>query len=790
MNKYIELSVHQLVDFLLRQGDIDDRYFNTRTMQKGTEIHKYYQEKQGGNYISEVNLSSVIKINDYTFKLSGRCDGLIVNKDEVIIDEIKSFNGDLQAFFEKNEVWHLGQAECYAYMYAKEHDVRNIKIYLTYISQSDRQETIKNYEYDFETLEEKIKGYLIQYIDFYKILEYINKACEESIKQLEFPFPYYRNGQEDMINLVEKTYLNDEVSYIEAPTGIGKTMGAIYGTLKSYLKKKVDKIFYLTPKNSGFNIAISTFSKLALNGLKVKVITLHAKEKMCLCEEKVCNPDHCPFTRNYYDKLKHILKEALIGSNIYTEDYLKKLGLKHTICPFEFSLDLSTFCNYIICDYNYVFHPISALKRYFETPDYSVNHFLLIDEAHNLISRSRDMYSSSINTEDFSNVKKALKEIKNTKLKNALSKVVSDFNLLKKLDFCRDFVEKSEILIEAFDENFIKNLAKLLDQYRTYTSDHPDFKDSVVNNFFIEVNRFLTLHEMRNDNFALYVRKYVPKKKEEYELNIFCLNASDYVKEKIENTSGSVLFSATLSPLPYYKDLLTQDLETNDLALESPYEKSHLNLLVNKSLSLLYSNRKESFPEVCKNIETFIDGKVGNYLVFAPSFEYLSMLMEKFKKNKDIKYVFQSPHMTVSDRNSFLENFKFRPTKSVVAFTVMGGVFSESIDLIGDRLIGVVIIGIGLPSFDFRNNLLKEYYIKEGFDGYNYAYGYVGLNHVMQAVGRLIRTENDRGSALLIDQRYGGSMHRKIFERWWPNYTYLKNVDDIKKSLKDFYKSL
>ena len=786
MNKYFDLSVHQLVDFILRSGDIDDRYFNNSTMLEGIIMHQYVQSKQNETYESEVPVDGTINISNYIIRLHGRCDGVIKCEKKVIIDEIKSYIGDREKFINNNFSWHLAQAECYAYLYALKNKLDCIGIQLTYISQIDKNTTYKNFEYTFIDLKNKVESYLYEYLDFLKIIDDLKENRNQSLKELKFPFLKLRKGQKEMIEFVNKDIVNKEIGFIEAPTGIGKTVSCIYGSLLSFKDIQIDKIFYLTPKNNEFKLALSSLKLFNNSGVKITGIEILSKEKMCLSDKKKCNPENCVFARGYYDKIKKILKELLLNHLLFDEKIIKDIALKENVCPFELSLDLSNYVDYIICDYNYVFHPTAFLKRFFESPDKTYNIDLLVDEAHNLISRSRDMYSSFISNSLFSNMKKELKNIKNIDIKKNLKKLSSNFAMFKKIEFINSEEEEiSELKLEKLDDEFVKNLRQMSDVYKKYSNDHPFQIYEKADEFFLESYKFLKIYDLLDENFSIYLRK----KMNDFEIHLYCINASEFINNTLKKVDSATLFSATLSPLNYYTKLLTDDVYDNKLLLDSPFDTKNLNLMINDSLSIAYQDRDKSLNEVINNIKAFIDEKKGNYLIFVPSYEYLYKLKSGLNFDKEYNVIYQKKSMTNLEKSSFLEAFTENPRKTTIGIAVIGGSFSEGIDLVNDRLIGVIIIGIGLPSFDYESKILRNYYDKNNLDGFNYTYVNPAMNRVMQAVGRLIRSENDRGSVLLIDSRYLHKKYLNLFRNEWKNYKVVKNSDEIKKVLREFYKN-
>ncbi len=781
MSIIIKLSVHQLVDFLLRKGDIDDRIFNSDTMEEGSKIHRNFQRKQNENYLSEVDLKTTIKIGIYEVILHGRADGVILDK-TVTIDEIKSTNSTLFEFNDLNEEWHLGQAECYAYMYAKIHNLDEINIRLTYLSQNNRKQLFKYFEYKFDDLEIKIFTLISRYIDFYEIINDKKKTKEKSIKTLVFPFSL-RKGQSEIIKKSEEAILNKDCNFIEASTGLGKTISVIFGALKGSIKSKTDKLFFLCAKNSGFKSANDCLEKLRDNGLRILSCEIIAKEKMCACKNHgclpECNPDVCPFARDYYTKLSKLFSKIILENDNFTSERIKQIALENSMCPFELSLDISLYCDFIICDYNYVFNPISYLKRFFDELDYKYSKFLMIDEAHNLVDRSRDMFSTSLSYRNYLVAKKDYSKIKTKAFKQVMNKLDEDFELFNQFQ-----VDENNLLLETIDEKFISHLNEFKTILKNYQQKHPKFKIKWSKEFSLEVHKFLTIYDFLDDNYRIYFNRDTA---DNFNIVFKCIDASRYLKDRIDNCEGTILFSGTLTPVNYYKKMILGSEEYDSIELISPFERNNLKVLVNSKISTKYKDRLNTLDSVMKNIDDFISYKNGNYIVYVPSFEYLRLLKVRYKNN-DINIIYQNETMNNDEKINFLNQFIENPVKTTLGVCVLGGSFGEGIDLVSDRLIGVVIVGVGLPSVNFENNLIKDYYSNNGLDGYTFAYVNPGINKVMQAVGRLIRSENDRGVALLIDERYCYKTYSFLFNTNWQNYKFIKSSYELQKELNSFYK--
>ena len=776
--KQIELSVHELVDFVLRSGNIDSRSFNSMTMQEGTKIHNIYQSKQGPNYIKEYPLKGVFSYEDYLIHLSGRSDGIIL-EDVPIIEEIKSTNSNLQSFFEENEKWHLGQAICYAYLYLLEKNLNEIKIRLTYISQVDNDVLKKDYFFTKEELFKNIYNYFNVYFQFARILDKRVEKRNESLTDLSFPFEETREGQEDLIKFTKEAIKKSECYFAEASTGIGKTMATIYSTLPSFYENKIDKVFYLCPKNTNFDNCSKALEILSNHGYKLSFVEIKAKSKMCPYKlEKACNPDDCPLTIGYYSKLKEALADCLIHEDLLTSEIVDKYAAKYEICPFEFSLDLSLYVDFIICDYNYAFHPIAYLRRFFEAPDKEYRLFALVDEAHNLIDRARDMFTVTFSEKMYSDYKKELKGFKNKEISKILRKLNQDIKLFKEFEF-----GEKPIILEKLDEQFVLHLTKLRSETNNLEADNPKLKFKKGKDFLVDLYKFIVVYDLINEGFKIIL----DNKNNNLTIKLFCIDPSSFINKSLFHFLGTLFFSATLTPINYFEKVTLNNDEYKTISIPSPFNENNFKLIINDKISIKYKDRDKTLEEVCKEIDIFVSSKIGNYLVFVPSFEYSSKL-EKMLLN-DERYIFQRASMTNKDKDEFLTNFIENPLKTKVGVCVISGSFAESIDLVGDRLIGVVVVGVGLPQINFENNLVKEFYIQKEMDGYQFAYMNPGINKVLQALGRVIRTKDDRGAALIIDSRYSQSYYKNILLARYKNYVEISDSRELIETLNSFYKN-
>lgn len=773
MEKRLSLSVHQLVDFLLRTGDIDNRVYNKTTMSEGSKIHSFHQSKQKGNYIPEFYLKETFYVEDFEVSLEGRTDGVILG-DTVTIDEIKSTISPLEEYHESQKEWHLGQAKCYALMYAHLYHLDEINIQLTYIHQIENTKMTKEYSYKVSALEEDIKNLIADYISFYRLIFARTEKRNASCKDLKFPFPKFRTGQKILSKYAYGIAKNGGVLFAEAPTGIGKTMSTLYPFVRSFADEENEKIFYLTAKNSGRTMAFEATKLLLESGLEASAIMITAKDKICLCPGKGCNPDECPFAKDYYTHIRKVIIDSIKNYSLFSSEQITEIAKQYAVCPFELSLDLSLYVDIIICDYNYLFDPMVYLKRYFDEDASKM--IALIDESHNLVDRGREMYSASFSTFSFAKAKKAVRHLEHKKIKNAIKRISKMFNRY-------EWMPVGEHIIDYLEDTDIAGI----NAYLLASSDVNKHHHSAINDdftdFFFELNKFSKLYESFDSSSTLYVTK-TPQG--EVKISLYCVDPRVHINRSLNKVKSKIIFSATLSPSEYYIDLLGGIKSDPLLRLPSPFPKENLDLIVAPTVSIRYKNREQTYQEVANYIETLVNAHVGNYFVYTPSYEYLEMITP-YLKDKNINLIVQERDMSEIDKTQFLSCFVDKPTKTTVGLAVVGGAFGEGIDLVAERLIGVVVIGVGIPQICFERNLIRKYFDDTCKKGYSYAYLYPGINKVMQAVGRVIRSEKDRGVALLIDDRYLSNAYKEIFSNEWSHYKVATSPKDVKVEVENFW---
>lgn len=799
MNKEIKISVRSLVEFIMRSGDLD----NTRSgkneveaMHAGGRLHRKLQKQMGPDYTPEVPLSITRRItyNDVSFDITvdGRADGIIQNsftkdndipllvpakeeevRPQIIIDEIKCVYMDIAHLTEPVSV-HRAQAMCYAYFYAVKYQHSRIGIRLTYCNLET--ESLKYFEeaFSFDELESWFDKLINEYAKWAVWQMKWTDRRDEAIEKLDFPF-IYREGQKELVTGVYKTILRRKKLFIEAPTGVGKTISTIYPTVKAMGMGIVNKIFYLTAKTIARTVAEETFRLLSESGLAMKVTTITAKEKVCVLDKPDCNPVSCPRAKGHYDRVNDAVYDMLNFENEISRDLILSYADKHKVCPFEMSLDVTLWSDVIICDYNYVFDPNVYLRRFFMN-DRQEDYVFLIDEAHNLVDRAREMYSALLLKDDFLIVKKHIKE-ENTKLAKLLDQCNKD--LLKLKRECEEFELVSEL------DGFNMHLMGLMSEYETFLQEYKgsDGKEEMVK-LYLDIRHFLNIYEILDDNYTIYTDYDEGNR---FRIKLQCMDPSKNLMRCYDRGRSAVLFSATLLPINYYKEQLGGKEEDYAVYAPSSFSKENRLILVASDVSTKYTRRnKREYDRILNYIKKFTEQKTGNYLIFFPSYQMMQAIYE-LAECEISGLVMQSNSMTEEEREAFLEEFVEEPQESRVAFCVMGGIFSEGIDLKSSRLIGAVIVGTGLPLVCNERELFRAYFDAKKNKGFDYAYLYQGMNKVLQSAGRVIRTKEDRGVILLLDERFLQPQYYQLFPKEWFPFEAV-NLDSMATLIEDFWR--
>ena len=758
-----KISVRTLVEFIFRSGDLDNRK-RTRAdldaMQKGSRLHRKIQGRMGTDYHAEVSLVHVIDCGAYDIRLEGRADGIMKDQDFVTIDEIKGVYFDIDALEEPVFV-HQAQAMCYAYMYGIQNQKNRMGIQMTYAHLETEEIRRFQMEYSMEKLTEWFGQLVASYrkwLDYQ--IEWRTKR-NQSMQQLEFPFSY-RTGQRDLVAGVYRTILRRKQLFIQAPTGVGKTMSTLFPAVRAVGEGHGEKIFYLTAKTITRTVAEEAFDILAGKGLLYKVLTITAKEKMCMCEEVDCNPVHCPYAKGHFDRVNDAVYELWTTKDSYGRETIAKQAEKWQVCPYELCLDLALWMDAVICDYNYVFDPDARLQRFFGEGAKG-DYIFLIDEAHNLVERGREMYSAVLYKEDVLEAKRQLKPF-SKKLERSLEKV----NRIL-LEYKRE-CETYRILDSA--GTLAVALSNLQGEMDSFMEKHPDFEwPKEAMEFYFSVRSFLNIFDLLDENYVIYTEMDA---EERFKFKLFCVNPAKNLQNCLNKGLSTIFFSATLLPVQYYRSMFSTREDDYAIYAQSPFDPAKKCLLVCKDVSSKYTRRGYAeYQKIASYIDHTVRSKCGNYMVFFPSYKLMEdvsrIYIEEFHHEED-RCICQKPHMGEQEREEFLQKFQEKCEHSLVGFCVMGGIFAEGIDLIGDSLIGALIVGTGIPQISYEREILKNYYDARDGSGFDYAYRFPGMNKVLQAAGRVIRTQEDEGVILLLDERFLYREYQQLFPREWADY--------------------
>lgn len=804
----IRISVRNLVEFVLRAGSIDNRKAAApeNAMQEGGRIHRMIQRRMGADYHAEVALRYPYDTEKYTIIVEGRADGIIEDKSQtpVTIDEIKGTYQELHKIKEAYTV-HVAQAKCYAYIYARQKQLKEIRVRMTYCNMDT--EEIKYFHFDFQLdeLEKWFSQVMEQYRKWADFTFEWKRIRQESIRDMQFPFPY-REGQRELVTYVYQTIYHKRKLYIEAPTGVGKTISTVFPSVKAVGEGMGEKIFYLTAKTITRTVADDTFQLLRGYGLRFKTVMLTAKDKICFMEETECNPEYCPYANGHYDRINDAIYDMLTKLDNFNRESIVSYAQKHKVCPFEMCLDMSLFSDAVICDYNYVFDPHVYLKRFF-ADGVKGDYLFLIDEAHNLVERGREMYSASLCKEDFLQLKRTLKGL-DSKMEHHLDRCNKELLVLKR--------ECETYKIEEYIDAFTAALQRLGAAMETYLEEHDgqhtghegmehtkEIRADVLD-FYFHVAHFLDIYERVDENYVIYSEISAEGG---FALKLFCVNPTVNLRECMMKGRSTILFSATLLPIQYYKSLLGAVEGDYEVYAKSVFDPDRKALFIGSDVTSKYSRRTDmEFYNIASYIKEIVKNRHGNYLIFFPSHSFLQQVYEIFEDyfldRENMECILQEDYMNEKAREEFLQRFsgnddcdlasviqmdiEAEEEKSLLGFCVLGGIFGEGIDLKNDSLIGAIIVGTGLPQVCNEREILKNYFDEAGDSGFDYAYRYPGMNKVLQAAGRVIRTAQDVGIVALLDERFLNRSYQRMFPREWEEFEIVTG-DKIAKRVERFW---
>ena len=842
----LHTSVRNLVEFILRGGDIDNRSGRmiTDAMMEGSKIHRKIQRSMGEDYQAEVPLALTIEAEEYMLVIEGRADGIAYgefpnqnsekeaytqdtfldrtgkSEEMVYIDEIKGVYRNV-ATMEAPVYVHKAQAMCYAYIYALQNHLDQIGVQMTYCNLDTEDVKLFQEVFAWDALADWFGNLIAEYRKWADWQIMWRRKRQESIQNLEFPYPY-REGQRKLVGDVYRTIRRGKNLFLQAPTGVGKTISTIFPAVKAVGEELADRIFYLTAKTITATVAKEAFGLLREQGYQAKIIQLTAKEKLCLCgntaiEQEAadqdnpypdfpqikleCNPQNCPYAKGHFDRVNDAVFELLQASDLFTREEILAQARKHRVCPFELSLDVATWCDNILCDYNYVFDPNVYLKRFFQ--DSSKEKYLfLVDEAHNLVDRSREMYSATLYKEDILAVKKIMKPHN-----QAIARTLDKCNKAM-LDFkreCENYSVCESVGVLTF---YLMRLVSQMEEFFEKPREFPDKK--TVLDFYFELRNFVNIYDLVDENYVIYDEMQEDGR---FMIKLFCVDPSKNLQKCIDKSVSTIFFSATLLPINYYKRLLSTKEDNYAIYAQSTFDETQRLLAFGRDVSTKYTRRGPAeYEKIARYIRAAIRSKKGNYMVFFPSYKMMQDVYDVFVRveresdtrngvavsdepniaeeslEESLTIIMQHSNMNEAEREEFLQAFEQEDGGTLVAFCVMGGIFGEGIDLKNDRLIGAVIVGTGLPQISNEREILKQYYDKQGLSGFDYAFRYPGINKVLQAAGRVIRTQEDRGIIVLLDERFLQSDYNALYPREWKNRI-VGNVETVDAEICKFWEN-
>lgn len=802
-NLTVEMSVRELALMACPDGSIDCRSTSVRERcVQGSAVHKKIQKSYKGNYHPEVSFQNTSLYGDIYFFVSGRADGIICDDmGNYKVDEIKT----VQSFDYNNSYesgFHTAQLFIYAYFFCLSKSLDGVDTRLTYYSLDDGEIRYSEKYVSFTELRNYYTDMLACVYNKAAFLKEKYEVRKPSAKCARFPYKDLRESQSDMIH---ECYLDIKAGsrlFCQAPTGIGKTVSVIYPSVRVFGEDKIEKIFYLTSKASIKKEAYNAASLIRQSGALIYTCSLSAKEHMCICPrsarvgERVglnCRPDVCKYACDYYLKRDTVIEKMLESEHEFNRDVIMRYAKEFEVCPYELSLDLSEYCDIIICDYNYVFSPLVHLRRYFD--DVKEDYVFLVDEAHNLPSRARDMFSASISRSEFELfANETLYEYKNGS--DALSRCAK--GVLSIIDEYREeYKENIKCMSDGNEygygiskkppEKLIEKLSKLRGMCENWQKQNKDSRIySLVDSMGYKLHEFLTVSSRFFDGYLTFINIT----DNEINVLIYCLDPSNELDMALSHAKSTVMFSATLTPAEYYADILGGGKHAVSVSFPSPFPKENLCVAVMDNVSTRFADREMSYKKIVSSIAATVSAKAGNYIVFFPSYDYMEKVYSLFvKKYPKVKSIVQGKHMSFDEKEKFLDFFADDENVLRVGFSVLGGSFSEGIDLPGKRLIGAIVVGVGMPGISDRNNIIREYYDEKCSEGYDYAYTYPGFNSVLQAVGRVIRKYDDKGIAVLIDDRFADPKYRRLFPQEWKDAKYAGNAQSLAEIARRFWNS-
>jgi DNA excision repair protein ERCC-2 len=776
------ISVRDLVEFALRSGNLGSSrdFVPSSAALLGTREHQRLQRSRPDGYKAEVTVSHRIETELLILTIKGRIDGILCSGDQLLIEEIKTTTGGVAS---DPDPLHWAQAKIYAHLYLDEHPAREVELQLTYAD----LETGALKEHHVRTTPQELKLFfenvLSVYLAWLEIeVRWLNTR-DQSIQTLSFPFAQYRAGQRALAVAAYRTLARGGKLFAEAPTGIGKTVSVLFPAVRALGENRFSKIFYLTAKTVGRAVAEKAIAEMRIAGLRLRSLTLTAKEKLCVRDGQPCDVKTCPLALGYYDRLKAALRDLLSEENL-TRPVVERISSRHQVCPFALALDAAPWVDAIICDYNYVFDPQAYLRQFFL--ESSGRYAFLIDEAHNLVERAREMFSAELEQSEILELKRALED--DIPACAAALRSISRYltGLRKRIAEEQGIADEKATALQELPVGLLPLLERFLETAELWLSSNSPavFRQQILDLYF-QVSRFVRTAQLYDSHYVTIVRTA----ERHVDVRLFCLDPSLLLRQALDRGCSAIFFSATLRPMDYFKEILGGAAEDRVLELSSPFPTENLGVVVEDQIATKFRLREASFEQVARSIEVLLQSRQGNYLVYFPSYRYLNEVLARFQSySNGVEILVQTPNMSENDRDAFIASFSIDRPRTLVGFAVMGGIFGEGIDLVGDRLVGAVVVGVGLPQVCLERELIRGYFQERNGLGFEYAYIFPGMNRVLQAAGRVIRSESDCGTVLLIDSRFRQSQYRQLLPPWW-EVTHVRGVQEISNTALEFWRT-
>lgn len=789
-------TVSELVSCLPRPTDLGGRRAPRVTAEQGARVHARLAQEAGPGFVPEVDLDHTCVLGNLTFKLTGRADGIITDEAGITVVELKVLRA---RDYYTSQPAHTAQLICYAYFFASANEMEYINTQLTYYNLDRDEVRHRMGTYHIVELREQFYAILSQFSRWAALAVERETVRLPAIREAGFPYGKFRPGQDTLALAVFRAIRRGERLFVQAPTGIGKTMSTLYPAVKALGEGKCDRMFYLTAKGSTAREAWAAARLLAKSGAPIRTVMISAKASMCLCESAKadlhhlsshCNPSECPYAAGYFDRAPDAVYELLTAGLGATSAMLREKGEAHCVCPYELSLDLAEHCELIICDYNYLFDPHAYFRRFFEGGRPSSERYVfLVDEAHNLPDRARSMYSAELRCRDFVRIYASVPR-EEAELDAILADGIRAMRRLRKLyrselNYDAEGREVGGVVASSIDAKLRDGMAACVDRLTDWQRVHRGSPFAhALDELCEKVEDLLALGELADAHFR-YCIEFEP---DDVRLRLLCLDPAPMLAARLLLGRAAVFFSATLTPTEYFANLLGGGASDVNLSLPSPYPQENLCLAAVKNVSTRYSDREESAAQIVRCIAATVASRAGHYMVYFPSYAYMETVFARFSaKYPQVPVMAQQRGMNAGAREKFISPFAAQDGRLLVGFCVLGGSFSEGLDLPGRALIGSIIVGVGMPQLSVERGLLAEYYQEKCEAGHAYAYTYPGMNKVLQAAGRVIRREDDRGVVVLIDDRWSEPTYARLLPPHWRHLRFVGDATDLRELCRRFW---